>query len=99
MIGLVLALIAIALIFLLIKMIGWLKSAQKDLYNETSEYRKNAEGKPFCPNCGCTELSSNNRGFSMVTGTVGSKDVYVTCLKCGHRWKAGQYGYLYKDKV
>ena len=90
-------LITIGGIFLIIKWIGWLNSARDELHDKTSDYRKEANGKPFCPNCGCTDLSANNRGFSMVTGTIGSKDVYVTCIKCGHRWKAGQYNYLYKD--
>ena len=89
--------VAVGGIFLVIKMFGWLKSAQGELHDKTSQYRKQADGKLFCPNCGSTDLSANNRGFSMVTGTIGSKDVYVTCIKCGHRWKAGQYNYLYKD--
>ena len=89
--------VAVGGIFLVIKMFNCLKSAQGELHDKTLQYRKQAEGKPFCPNCGCTDLSANNRGFSMVTGTIGSKDVYVTCIKCGHRWKAGQYNYLYKD--
>ena len=75
----------------------WTIKLQNKLHDKTSDYRKQSNGKAFCPNCGCTELSANNRGFSMVTGTIGSKDVYVTCIKCGHRWKAGQYNYLYKD--
>ena len=61
----------------------------------TANYRSKANGKPFCPKCGCTELSANNKGYSTITGTLNSKDVYVTCLKCGHRWKAGDYKYLY----
>ena len=75
----------------------WTIKAQNKLHDKTSDYRKKAGDKPFCPVCGSTDLSANNRGFSMVTGTIGSKDVYITCIKCGHRWKAGQYNYLYKD--
>lgn len=71
---------------------------QDRVYKDTSEYRANAKGKIFCPNCGCTDLSAHNRGYSTFTGSVGSKDVYITCLKCGHRWKAGNYNYLYKDE-
>ena len=72
-------------------------ASSKALEKNSEKFRQKAEGKPFCPFCGCTELSANNRGFSMVSGTIGSKDVYVTCLKCGNRWKAGRYRHLYKD--
>lgn len=72
-------------------------ASSKAIEKNSEKFRQKADGKPFCPICGYTGLSANNRGFSMVTGTIGSKDVYVTCLKCGHRWKAGQYGHLYKD--
>ena len=72
-------------------------ASDKAIRQNAEKHREKAEGKPFCPFCGCTELSANNRGFSMVTGSIGSKDVYVTCIKCGNRWKAGRYRYLYKD--
>lgn len=42
-----------------------------------------------CPECGCTQLSANKKGFSYWTGAIGSQKVYITCLRCGHRWKAG----------
>lgn len=42
-----------------------------------------------CPKCGCTHLSANKKGFSYWTGAIGSQKVYITCLRCGHRWKAG----------
>ena len=74
----------------------WLACKQTKKEEENApKFREQANGKPFCPNCGCTELSANNRGYSMVTGTIGSKDVYITCLKCGHRWIAGQYRRFY----
>lgn len=89
--------ILIILVFLLVLSIKYINKSSKELHDKTSDYRRLANGKPFCPNCGSIDLSANNKGFSMVTGTIGSKDVYVTCIKCGHRWKAGQYNYLYKD--
>ena len=72
-------------------------ASSKTIERNSEKFRQKADGKPFCPICGCTDLSANNKGFSMVTGTIGSKDVYITCIKCGHRWKAGQYRHLYKD--
>ena len=91
--------ILILFIVILILYVIWAAPRVSDAVDKerqlTSNYRKNANGKPFCPKCGCTELSANNKGYSMMTGTLKSKDVYVTCLKCGHRWKAGDYNYLY----
>jgi hypothetical protein len=58
-----------------------------------------------CPKCGSSNLSSEKKGFSgkkavagalltggigLLAGTIGSNDTMITCLKCGHRFKAGQ---------
>ena len=58
-----------------------------------------------CPKCGSTSLTANKKGFSAtkgviglavsplagaVVGSTGKNKVIVTCLKCGHQWKAGK---------
>lgn len=43
-----------------------------------------------CPKCGSKEYHAGARGFSLVTGFVGSGKTVLTCLKCGHRWKPGK---------
>lgn len=43
-----------------------------------------------CPKCGSTEYHAGARGFSLVTGFIGSGKTVLTCLKCGHRWKPGK---------
>ena len=43
-----------------------------------------------CPQCGSTEYHAGARGFSIVTGFIGSGKTVLTCLKCGHRWKPGK---------
>ena len=65
----------------------------------------NNEGVLCCPYCGSTQLHSEQKGFSggkalagavavggigLLAGTIGSKDVMVTCLKCGKKVKAGE---------
>ena len=40
-----------------------------------------------CPQCGSTEYHAGARGFSIVTGFIGSGKTVLTCLQCGHRWK------------
>ena len=57
-----------------------------------------------CPKCHSRELHTEQKGFSggkalagavvaggigLLAGTIGSKDVQITCLKCGNRFKAG----------
>lgn len=66
--------------------------------NEPEEYLA-------CPQCKSKELHSEKSGFSggkaltgalltggigILAGIIGSKDIYLTCLKCNHRFKAGQ---------
>lgn len=43
-----------------------------------------------CPNCGSVDYSTSTRGYSIVTGFVGSGKTMLTCHKCGHRWKPGK---------
>lgn len=59
----------------------------------------------FCPKCLSTHIHSEQKGFSggkalvgaltvgplgLLAGTIGSKKVNMTCLKCGNRFKAGE---------
>lgn len=58
-----------------------------------------------CPKCHSKELHSEHKGFSggkalagvvltggigLLAGTIGSKNVQITCLKCGNKFKAGE---------
>lgn len=57
-----------------------------------------------CANCGSKQITVNDKGFGvrkaaagalllgpvgLLGGMIGSKKPMLTCLKCGHRWKAG----------
>lgn len=57
-----------------------------------------------CPKCMSKELHAQHKGFSggkalagvvltggigLLAGTIGSKDVQITCLKCGNKFKSG----------
>jgi len=63
-----------------------------------------AEEFIFCPRCLSMQVHSEKKGFGggkalagaiafggigILAGTIGSKKVDVTCLKCGHKFKAG----------
>ena len=58
-----------------------------------------------CPKCGSRDLHAEHKGFSggkalagaivtggigLLAGTIGSSDTQITCLKCSHKFKAGE---------
>lgn len=45
------------------------------------------KNKPKCPKCGSTSLATVNRGFSLLTGFLGSGKPMNVCQKCGYKWK------------
>lgn len=75
--------------------IGFVYIIGLETNRKTTHYEKQAmqhitnTGEVYCKNCKSTQLSSNKKGLSLATGLIGSQSVYITCLKCGHRWKAG----------
>ena len=46
--GLIMFLMLIALVFLLVWSIKYINKSSKELHDKTSDYRKQADGKPFC---------------------------------------------------
>ncbi len=45
------------------------------------------KGIPTCPKCGSTSIEAVNRGFSLLTGFIGSGKTMNYCKNCGHRWQ------------
>lgn len=58
----------------------------------------------MCPACGSSQLTAGKKGFGLgkaavgglllgplglLGGAIGKNKVLITCLKCGHQWKAG----------
>lgn len=43
-----------------------------------------------CPKCGYSNISTINRGYSIVTGFLGSGKPMNVCPKCGYKWKPGK---------
>lgn len=69
------------------------------------EERLKAQQPISCPKCNSTQLYAGEKGFStgkallgsaifggvgLLAGTLGSKQVMLTCLSCGHKCKAGE---------
>lgn len=45
------------------------------------------ENKIKCPKCGSISISTINRGYSIITGFIGSGSPRNVCQKCGYKWK------------
>ncbi len=45
-----------------------------------------------CPKCGSTQVHAEKRGWSALTGFIGSGKIVLTCLKCGNKFKPGEGG-------
>jgi len=58
-----------------------------------------------CPKCGSNQITANKKGFSggkavagvvltggigLLAGTIGSKNILITCLNCGNQFKPGE---------
>ena len=67
----------------------------------------NSEVIPRCPKCRSTSITVNKKGFGvgkalvggaltggigLLAGGVGANKIQCTCLACGHKFKAGQWG-------
>lgn len=40
-----------------------------------------------CPKCGSTAVTTGERGYSLLTGFIGSGQTMNRCGKCGYKWK------------
>ncbi|MDY3690602.1 MAG: hypothetical protein SO072_01375 [Dysosmobacter sp.] len=61
---------------------------QQKLHQTISENR--AKGIPCCPHCGSTSIATVNRGYSLVTGFIGSGKPVNVCQMCGYKFKPGK---------
>lgn len=43
-----------------------------------------------CPRCGSTSITTEEEGYSLLTGFWGASRKHNLCQKCGYRWKPGK---------
>ena len=43
-----------------------------------------------CPRCGSTQITTGQRGYSLLTGFLGSNKTVNRCAACGYSWKPGK---------
>lgn len=56
--------------------------------NQMWKKNKERHNKPVtCPHCGSNQITTGQRGFSMITGFIGSNKTVNRCAKCGYSWK------------
>lgn len=80
------------LIFSLImipKSMEYSKERKAEEQKRLKQMQKNPNEQIACPKCGSTQISANNRGYDVAFGFIGSGEVHITCLRCGHKWRAG----------
>ena len=61
---------------------------KQSLLKEEEEKPKQESTIPQCPKCGSTSIGVTNRGFSIITGFIGSGSPRNVCMNCGYKWDA-----------
>lgn len=58
------------------------------LTDDDIEKMYNKKYQPLtCPRCGSTAITTGSRGYSLITGFIGSGKTVNRCGKCGYSWK------------
>ena len=65
-----------------------IEDKNRALAKKREELKK--QGIASCPKCGSTSIATVNRGYSMVTGFIGSGKPVNVCQVCGHKWETGK---------
>ena len=60
-------------------------------FRNQAEQKKQAnreeEHTPKCPKCGSKSITAGQRGYSLLTGFIGSGKTVNRCANCGYKWK------------
>lgn len=69
-----------------------LKKKQLDLrlMNSSNISQSQQQNIPKCPKCGSTAITATQKGYSLLTGFLGSNKTVNRCANCGHTWKPGR---------
>ena len=60
---------------------------QRETQQKTEEKVSN---QVRCPKCGSTQIGVTNRGYSLLSGFIGSGSARNVCQNCGYKWKPGK---------
>lgn len=59
----------------------------KNNHPELKSINKQQRNIPKCPKCGSTSITAGQRGYSLLTGFLGSGKTVNRCANCGYKWK------------
>lgn len=81
----------IGVILLIISIQGFIQSSNQKKKKENEKLQKKIENVKNgdivkCPKCGSQHISSGNRGYSFIWGSLGSEETLNHCQNCGHSW-------------
>ena len=62
-------------------------NAEQQKQASIQQHQQSQTNLPRCPKCGSASISTVNRGFSIITGFIGSGSPRNICQKCGYKWK------------
>lgn len=66
----------------------------QEAYDEVDKIRLNKKNDTglqlHCPKCKSTNVVTGQRGFSLMTGFLGSNKTVNRCANCGHKWEPGK---------
>lgn len=73
----------------------WQKRLQEDNERDRKKQakeqaRQDAINHPKCPKCGSTAITAGQRGYTLLTGFLGSNKTVNRCANCGYSWKPGR---------
>lgn len=54
---------------------------------QRNEQRRISQNTLTCPKCGSSAVTIGERGYSLLTGFIGSSQTMNRCGKCGYKWK------------
>ena len=71
------------------------KEYKSSLEREAREIQKQKEialsrNKIHCPKCNSTNVTTGQRGYSFLTGFLGSNKTVNRCGNCGYKWEPGK---------
>ena len=58
-----------------------------DISERYREPKKIDDNEVKCPKCGSKSIATINRGYSLLTGFLGSGSPRNVCQQCGYKWK------------
>lgn len=64
--------------------------ARAEEFAARDKYYEDFKNGKICPKCGSYNISIGQRGYSILTGFLGSNQTMNRCGSCGYRWNPGK---------